>query len=457
MPFGVGGGMLLVFLTSLALFPKLALGLSGFETGVAVMPLVRGDADDDHDHPRARIRNTKKLLATAAVIMSVMLLGSSLVVATLIDPQAFEAGSEPTAKDRALAFLAHGQSNLPISPIFGELFGTIYDLSTVLILWFAGASAMAGLLNLVPRYLPRYGMAPEWAGAIRPLVLVITASALVVTTLFAWELPAAKAINSKASLVSLQGEAYATGVLALMSSAGVAVFLGVIHPRWAVRGVGPSSRLGSFGFGVVMLAFLYTTIMVIWTKPVGLHIALIFITLTIAVAAASRIWRSRELRLTEFRFQDESERMLWLSMIETGMPFLVPHRPTGRSLQEKAVEIRGSFRIPTTQDLVFLQVHRGDTSEFGNSPVLEIREEEGFIVLEATDAVSVSHTIAAIALELSRGRSLEVLFGWTVGMTSTAQSLGYLLFGEGNVPLRVRELIEQAPQEAAKKIRIVVG
>ena len=77
---------------ALLLFPKLALGLSGFETGVAVMPLVKGDPGDTADAPVGRIRNTKKLLASAALIMSVMLLGSSFVTALLIPSAAFEIG-----------------------------------------------------------------------------------------------------------------------------------------------------------------------------------------------------------------------------------------------------------------------------------------------------------------------------------------------------------------------------
>jgi hypothetical protein len=119
-----------------------------------MIPLVRGETGDDLERPISRIRKTQKMLTVAAVIMCFFLLTTRFVTAVLIPLEEFEAGG--AAKDRALAYLAHEQ--------LGIVFGTVYDVSTILILWFAGASAMADLLNIVPRYLPRYGMTQSGGG-----------------------------------------------------------------------------------------------------------------------------------------------------------------------------------------------------------------------------------------------------------------------------------------------------
>jgi hypothetical protein len=79
---------------ALLVFPKLALGLSGFETGVAVMSLVRGDPHDTPERPRGRIHNTRKLLTTAALIMSGFLITSSFATTVLIPHQEFEEGGQ---------------------------------------------------------------------------------------------------------------------------------------------------------------------------------------------------------------------------------------------------------------------------------------------------------------------------------------------------------------------------
>ena len=270
---------------SLIVFPKLALGLSGFETGVVVMPLVRGDRDLSRDEIEAihttrsartgtdptaqqllqgRIHNTRKLLTTAALIMSFLLLASSFATTLLIPPEEFrpetplqEAGK---ANGRALAYLAHFY--------LGDVFGTAYDLSTISILWFAGSSALAGLLNIVPRYLPRYGMAPEWARATRPLVVVFTVIGFIVTILFRAD-------------VDAQGGAYATGVLALMTSAAIAVTLSARRRREKIQ----------WAFMLISLIFAYTTVVNIIEQPEGLKIATIFIVVIVISSLVSRVWR----------------------------------------------------------------------------------------------------------------------------------------------------------------------
>jgi hypothetical protein len=282
---------------ALLLFPKLALGLSGFETGVAVMPLVRGGASDTAQDPRGRIRNTKKLLVTAALIMSVFLLGSSVVTTTLIPPQEFAKGGE--ANGRALAYLAHR--------LLGDGFGTVYDLSTIAILWFAGASAMAGLLNLVPRYLPPYGMAPNWARATRPLVLVLCLIAFVVTVLFDAD-------------VDAQGGAYATGVLFLMTSAAVAVTIAF----WPTR--------RRFFYLAMTLVFAYTTVANIVERPEGIKIAGFFIAAIVLLSLSSRAIRSTELRITTVRLDPAAAR--FVDDVAPESVRIIAHRPDKRSVVE---------------------------------------------------------------------------------------------------------------------------
>jgi hypothetical protein len=446
-----GHGLWVALGISLLIFPKLALGLSGFETGVLLIHLVRG-SDENPDDEQARIANTRRLMLTAALIMSFFLIGSSLVTGTNTIIPADELRMEKDdageilfkgkALDRALAYVAHGESPLAVSPLFGPIFGTIYDISTILILWFAGASAMAGLLNMVPRYLPRYGMAPEWASAYRPLVIAFTVINLLVTWAF------------KAD-VTAQGGAYATGVLVLMTSACIASLVHMQHEASAGVDHTPLKRIA---FALITLVFIYTTITNISERPDGIIIASMFIASVLVISIVSRVWRSQELRHKEFRFADDSARMLWTDICAEGaFRVLVPHRPGHRSLDEKEAEIRQRHRIPAEVPIVFLEVHYGDTSEFANAPILSAKQEGERFVIVARDVVSVSHTIAQIAIEMSKsGTPLDVVFGWSQG-SSLKLALEFLLFGQGDVPNVVYDLVEKAVPDQARRPTVLVG
>jgi hypothetical protein len=447
-----GSGFGTAALLSLILFPSLALGLSGFETGVAVMPLVRGDPGDRPGDPAGRVRNTRKLLLTAAAVMSVFLIASAVVVCTVIPPDQlviYDAagrpvpeleGRKPPAADRALAYLAHGEGDFKLAPFFGPAYGTVYDLVTIAILWFAGASAMAGLLNLVPQYLPRYGMAPEWARAVRPLVLLFTGINLLVTWVFG-------------ASVSAQSNAYATGVLVLITSAAVATVI----DRWQTRS-GPWWRRVSWGYAVITAVFVYTTLDVVVEKPDGIKIAACFIAAIVVTSLASRLMRARELRFAGFHFPDPKARLMWDTIRHLGLSVLVPHRPGRRSLQSKEATIREEHRIPSDEMVVFVEVGLADPSEFAPTPELTVVQEEGRYVLRVKNAASIAHTLAAVALEIRvTDKPPPILhFGWT-DETPVSGTLGFLLFGEGNVPWEVRELLLKAEPDPAKRPKVMIA
>lgn len=430
-------------LASLLLFPKLALGMSGFETGVVVMPLIKGDASDTKANPVGRIKNTHKMLTTVAVIMSVYLILSSVVTTLLIPANEFRAAdsgraavayqgatdtqpeiqAQPAvppmpagkANGRALAYLAH--------QYMGEGFGTVYDISTVCILWFAGASAMAGLLNVVPRYLPRYGMAPDWARATRPLVLIFAAIACVVTWFFQAD-------------VDAQGGAYATGVLVLMTSAGLAVTLAAKK-----RGSRPLTAM----FAVITVVFLYTTATNIIERPEGIKIASIFIGAIIAVSLISRIYRTTELRAEEFKFDAKARQII--DEAARGDIRIIAHHPGARTEEEyrrKELQKRQNNHIPKDDPIVFLEVTVVDASDFAGAIVVRGEERFGYKILRVY-ATTVPNSIAALLLQIRdmTGGMPHAYFSWSEG-NPLLFLIKYLFLGQGDVPPVTHEVLREA-------------
>jgi hypothetical protein len=412
---------LAMFAVALIVFPKLALGLSGFETGVAVMPLVRGDPGDTPEHPRGRIRNTRKLLTTAALIMSGFLITSSFATTVLIPHREFERGGQ--ASGRALAYLAH--------QYLGSGFGTAYDLSTIGILWFAGASAMAGLLNIVPRYLPRYGMAPEWARAVRPLALAFTAIAFAITVIFRAD-------------VDAQAGAYATGVLVLMSSAAVAVTLSV---RRSGR------RSATLAFSLITLVFAYTTVANVFERPEGVRIASFFIAAIVVTSLISRVTRATELRVTEVELDEAARRFVEEAAAGDEIR-IIANEPNERDLLEyieKEHEERTRNQILPDDPVLFLEVTVADPSEFESRLQVTGEERYGYRILR-TESSAVANAIAAVLLHVRdlTGKRPHVYFDWTEG-NPVANLLRYLIAGSGEVAPLTREVLREAEPDLGRR------
>jgi hypothetical protein len=405
------GSLLSILGVSCLLFPRLALGLSGFETGVSVMPLIQSD------NLEQRIYNTRRLLKTAALIMSVFLIVTSFITTLLIPAADFKSGGP--ANGRAVAYLAH--------QYLGNGFGTLYDLSTILILAFAGASAMAGLLSLIPRYLPGFGMAPEWARASRPLVLVFVSVAFMVTRLFHAD-------------VDAQGGAYATGVLVLITSASVAVTI-------AARKV-----LSRLALGLVSLIFIYTTLVNIYERPEGLKISCIFIFSMTFMSLVSRAFRSTELRITGVQLDGPAQALLAESAHKTiRLIAWKPCNPHSKDREQAKTKLRQTYGLAPDTPIYFVEVERGDTSDFTEDLEVQGRTEGPNRIFHARSA-AVANSIAALLIYLKQATGCipHVYFHWT-DINPVINILRYVFLGEGDTAPLTHEVLRRAIKDPSDR------
>ena len=421
------GNPLVIIGIALIVFQKLALGLSGFETGVAVMPQVKGDPGDTDGNPAGRIRGAHRLLTNAAIIMSAFLITSSLVTTILIPQAAFQSGGP--ANGRALAYLAH--------EYLGPIFGTAYDISTICILWFAGASAMAGLLNLVPRYLPKYGMAPNWARAVRPLVLVFTAIAFLITVVFQ-------------ANVDAQAGAYATGVLVLITSASVAVTLSARAKK---------QRKRTIGFAIIALVFVYTTFQNIRERPDGIRIAALFIIGILVISVVSRVQRALQLRATSVVLDAAALEFLTADAA-SGHIRIIANEPDDGSKSEyknKNSDERRFSHIPQKSKIIFLEVHPSDSSDFEEDLVVRGIDKYGYRVLEVKSG-TIPNTIAAVLLQIRDETSIvpTIYFEWSSG-NPISNMFKFLVTGVGDIAPVTREILRESEKDSKRRPAVHVS
>jgi hypothetical protein len=288
---------------------------------------------------------------------------------------------------------------------------------------------MAGLLHLIPRYLPRFGMAPAWVAFSRPLVLALLTIDIAVTVVF----------NAN---VEEQGGAYATGVLVLMFSAAVASAMALWHER----------HHGASLYGwIVAVIFGYTLIENIRERPDGIVIGSIFILIIIVIGGFSRYQRATELRVASFEFTDPESEEIWHGMIGKKVN-LTPLRTNTREARDsKAREIRKYYAVGGPLAFVTVRLLDNRSEFFAPLRICVLREDENYLI-EVSQAIAIANTIAYLSELLD---PISIFLGLT-RRNQMAQAFRFLLFGEGETGLMVYTILlrywETTPEEDVRPL-----
>jgi hypothetical protein len=233
--------------------------------------------------------------------------------------------------------------------------------------------------------------------------------------------------------VDAQGGAYATGVLALITSASIAVTIRLWKRslRWI--------------FLMMSLLFVYTTVLNIVERPGGIKIASFFILAMVISSLISRALRSTELRIRGIELgasavellQDDDDRVIRI----------VARRPKIESEEDLDVidgKLRRYHSLGTDECLYFFEVERGNASDFGENLLVTGERVGKHRILRAKSPV-VANAFAALLIELEKrtGKVPHVYFKWHEG-NPIANLFAFLFLGEGDAAPLTHEVLRRA-------------
>jgi hypothetical protein len=248
--------------------------------------------------------------------------------------------------------------------------------------------------------------------------------------------------------VTAQGGAYATGVLVLMTSAALAVTLGLARRR----------QRNWIAFAAITVIFVYTTITNVIERPDGVQIATWFIATIIVTSLISRVLRSTELRVQGVTADPVAEQFLREA---AHVPIrIIANRPDTGLPEEYARKLRDaqeSHHLPPEARVLFVEVKPSDASQFSEVLTVEGATVGGHRVLRCSSP-AIPNAIAALLLFIRDQTRVipHAYFGWTEG-NPIVYLLKFLAFGEGDTAPVTREVLRQAEPDPELRPRIHVG
>ena len=441
------GTLAFLALIALVTFPPMAIGLSGFELALVSVPLVRGGANDTPENPRGRIFNARLMMVVAAILMSVLVLASVSAIGLVVPLEGLR-DSGGIVHHRAVSYLAHGSllrsghsAHEEIAPYFGVAFGTLYDVSAILILCLAGAAATVTLKDVIPGLLGKFGMELQWTRRLGLITHLFNALILVVTIVF------------RAKVEDLMW-AYAASVLAILwgASFGAATDLRERARGW---GMGWFAWVLASPFSLAALLFLAMLGMVAFRGPAGLVIAGGFILLVLVTGLIVRGWRGIDTRFEPFVFADAQSEERFYKALHHEYQVLIPDPIDQRTPMQVEKEVRQKAGLSDATPVIVLEIelgHRGDLE--GDQALLTMVEREGRETIQIRGSRSLPHTIASVALACSKvGRPPDVHFG-SYREGPLGATMNYLLLGQADLPQMVRDILAQAEPDEQRRPRV---